>query len=288
MGPNGAHVGTAYQDPTQRSEGSTLRDVALFAKREFYPGTGSNIGPFALGERPLQGDHGVALRLVRQGQLRLRHGVLKLEVVVGPVGHTQLWKDIQDTVYQKQLVTDNDFYAIMRAEELKVRLHGVSHPSTGALQAEELLRPPTKAARWFSYLSVGRCGKYNNYCLGCLYEQKLTRTLSRHKGEKAVSYYFSELTLTTTAESDVGVHIYKVAEHLKLLSYYQDMEDNEMPTHGWILGALITSKHYSVCCTWWDRMMVDNQALKGFSDHYWDERDDMQRRNHFKDSQVNC
>lgn len=149
--------------------------------------------------------------------------------------------------------------------------------------------PPIKAARWFSYLNVGRYGKYNNYYLVCLpmpnYEQRCSRSFSRHNVEESVSCSLTELT-PLMAESYAGVHNYKVGEHIKLRNYCQDTKDNEVSTHGRLFGTLITSVDYSVSCTRWDMMMVDHQALKGLNDLYWKELGDMQRSIYFKDFEV--
>lgn len=48
--PNGFHVGNPYHDPALRTDGSTLRDIAFFRKRNCDHGTGSHIGTVALNE----------------------------------------------------------------------------------------------------------------------------------------------------------------------------------------------------------------------------------------------
>lgn len=50
MVPNGFHLGSPYQDPSLRTEGSAPRDIAFVTERRCYLGTGSYIGMFAFNE----------------------------------------------------------------------------------------------------------------------------------------------------------------------------------------------------------------------------------------------
>lgn len=127
---------------------------------------------------------------------------------------------------------------------------------------------PIEAARWRSRLDAGRYGKfYMVYIPMPNYAQKLSRSFSRHNIEQSVSYGFTE-TNPMMAESCAGILIYKDAEHLELLSYPEDAKDNEAGSCGWLFGTLITPTDYSVSCTWWGRIVVEQLALKGFNDHY--------------------
>lgn len=101
---------------------------------------------------------------------------------------------------------------------------------------------PIKAARRLSYLNVGRYGKYDNFYMEGLPKSNYSRSRCPTTSLRPPPMM---------AESYADIQMYEVAEHTKLVSYYQDTKDNEMGSHGWLFGTLITLMDYNVSCTWW-------------------------------------
>lgn len=225
-----------------RTVGSTLCDIAFFTSRGCYPGARSYIVTFALDERSYTSENlydKEAMELHYDPYVKGSNDYWELlfsQFVVRNYGR----KDFEDQGHQEQLNIANFFYAIMSIGELKVLFQGCYTRRTALYKPKHYFDSPAKAVRCFSYLRIGHNGKYDNYYLVCLplskYEQKQTCAFSSHNVEKWVSYHSNELT-PVMAEGYAGIHIYKVGEHTKLLGYYRDMKDKDMPTHGCFSGA---------------------------------------------------
>lgn len=116
--------------------------------------------------------------------------------------------------------------------------------------------------RWRSYFNLGRYAKYDNFYMVCLpksdYEQKSSRSLSRHNVENSVSYYFTKTT-PVTAKNYAGIQDRRAHQAPQLPPGHEGRRDG--------LPQLVfrDTDHIDGLQRFAHRFVVEHQALKAFN-----------------------